>query len=103
MTEITWVQSAKFSTTASFIGEGFDLPELDTLILASPLSFKGRLIQYTGRLHRFVEGKKSVLVHDYLDSHSTVAIKMYRNRLKAYQEMGYRVNFIGCQGNGILQ
>lgn len=77
--------------TASLLGEGFDLPELDTLFLASPLSFRGRLIQYAGRLHRITDKKKSVFIHDYLDSNSPIAIKMYRNRLKAYKEMGYQV------------
>jgi len=47
-------------STASLIGEGVDLPELDTLVLASPLSFEGRLVQYAGRLHRVVEGKSDV-------------------------------------------
>ena len=80
--------------TASLIGEGFDLPELDTLIIASPLSFKGRLVQYAGRLHRLIEGKQSVLIHDYLDSYSAVMVKMYKNRLKAYKDMGYAVELI---------
>jgi superfamily II DNA or RNA helicase len=77
--------------TASLLGEGFDLPELDTLFLTSPLSFRGRLIQYAGRLHRITDKKKSAIIHDYLDSNSPIAIKMYRNRLKAYKEMGYQV------------
>jgi superfamily II DNA or RNA helicase len=77
--------------TASLLGEGFDLPELDTLVLASPLSFRGRLIQYAGRLHRLTGNKKSVLIHDYLDSSNPMALKMYRNRLKAYKEMGYQI------------
>lgn len=79
--------------TASLIGEGFDLPELDTMIIASPLSFKGRLVQYAGRLHRLIEGKQSVLIHDYLDSFSPMMLKMYKNRLKAYKDMGYEVEF----------
>lgn len=77
--------------TSSLLGEGFDLPELDTLVLASPLSFRGRLIQYAGRLHRLTDNKKSVLIHDYLDSNNPMALKMYRNRLKAYKEMGYQI------------
>lgn len=80
--------------TASLLGEGFDLPELDTLILASPLSFKGRLIQYAGRIHRLTEKKGSVLIHDYLDYNCAITLKMYKNRLKAYKEMGYQVEML---------
>lgn len=81
--------------TASLIGEGFDLPELDTLILASPLSFEGRIVQYAGRLHRASEGKSNVQILDFIDSYSGVFQKMYRNRLKTYQKMGYMVNTQG--------
>ena len=81
--------------TASLIGEGFDLPELDTLILASPLSFEGGIVQYAGRLHRVSEGKGEVQIIDFIDSYNGVFQKMYRNRLKAYQKMGYVVNTQG--------
>ena len=78
-------------STSSLIGEGFDLPELDTMILATPLSFEGRMVQYAGRLHRVVPGKTNVLIIDYVDFSSPMLIKMYRNRLKAYRQMGYSV------------
>lgn len=78
--------------TASLIGEGFDLPDLDTLILATPLSFKGRMVQYAGRLHRLVDGKDNVLVHDYVDSSVAMLLSMYRKRIQAYQSMGYTVD-----------
>lgn len=79
-------------STGSLIGEGFDLPELDTLILATPLSFEERMVQYAGRLHRTFEGKTNVQVIDFTDSFSAIFAKMYRNRLKAYQKMGYAVS-----------
>ncbi len=79
-------------STGSLIGEGFDLPELDTLILATPLSFEGRMIQYAGRLHRVFEGKSHVHIIDFTDSFSPIFIRMYRNRLRAYQKMGYSVS-----------
>ncbi|MHB8834428.1 MAG: DEAD/DEAH box helicase [Candidatus Methylomirabilia bacterium] len=75
--------------TGSLVGEGFDLPVLDTLVLASPISFKGRVVQYTGRLHRESEGKTDVRIHDYLDASPPVMLKMYRKRRKEYEAMGY--------------
>jgi superfamily II DNA or RNA helicase len=84
-------QKACLLSTASLIGEGFDLPALDTLFLAMPISFKGRIVQYAGRLHRLHEGKRDVEVYDYVDSHCAMALKMYRNRLRAYRDMGYAV------------
>ena len=77
--------------TASLIGEGFDLPRLDTLFLPMPLSFKGRMIQYAGRLHRKSEEKRDVLIYDYLDFNLALTLKMYRNRQKTYKTMGYTV------------
>lgn len=63
--------------TASLLGEGFDLPRLDTLVLSMPLSWKGRLIQYAGRLHREHETKGDALIFDYLDeNHAGYAIEM---------------------------
>jgi superfamily II DNA or RNA helicase len=79
-------------STGSLIGEGFDLPELDTLILATPLSFEGRIVQYAGRLHRTFEGKTNVHVIDFTDSFSAVFSKMHRNRVKAYSKMGYAIS-----------
>ena len=81
--------------TASLLGEGFDLPELDSLFLAMPISFKGRLIQYAGRLHRVSENKKDVIIHDYVESDHPLMAHMYRKRLVAYKEMGYSVEIAG--------
>jgi superfamily II DNA or RNA helicase len=78
-------------STSSLIGEGFDLPELDTLVITMPLSFKGRLVQYAGRLHRVSDGKKDVLIHDYVDSSCAMTLNMYHNRLRVYANMGYKV------------
>ncbi len=78
--------------TASLIGEGFDLPELDTLIFSTPLSFEGRLIQYAGRIHREYESKKSAQIVDFVDSYSAMFLKMYRSRVSTYRKMGYRIH-----------
>jgi superfamily II DNA or RNA helicase len=89
--------------TSSLIGEGFDLPELDTLFLAMPLSFKGRLIQYAGRLQRPSEGKKEVTIYDYIEPLNALTMSMYRKRLKAYRQMGYQVaSPITDSGNPML-
>jgi len=81
--------------TASLLGEGFDMPELDTLFLAMPISFKGRLIQYAGRLHRFSEKKKSVRIYDYVEPDHPLTAQMYRKRTTAYREMGYSIQIVG--------
>jgi superfamily II DNA or RNA helicase len=77
--------------TASLVGEGFNLPELDALFLASPISFEGRLVQYVGRLQRVAVSKLDVVVFDYLDSACPVLLKMCRGRIKAYQKLGFEI------------
>ena len=77
--------------TGQKIGEGFDCPRLDTLMLASPVKFDGRLIQYVGRLNRTYEGKTNVIVYDYVDAHIPIFDNQYRNRLAAYKRIGYRI------------
>ncbi len=95
--------------TASLIGEGFDMPELDTLFLAMPISFKGRLIQYAGRLHRFSKKKKPVRIYDYVEPDHPLTAQMYGKRAAAYREMGYSIQFIesdqtsSTQANRIFQ
>ena len=81
--------------TASLIGEGFDLPCLDTMVLAMPLSFKGRLTQYAGRLHRAADGKGDIRIHDYVETNHPMMMHMYRRRKVAYREMGYAVRELG--------
>lgn len=75
--------------TELHLGEGYDLKELDTLFLTMPISFKGRLIQYVGRLHRKHEGKKEVRVFDFIDENLPVAMSMWRKRKSAYRKLGY--------------
>jgi hypothetical protein len=75
--------------TGQYIGEGFDDPRLDTLFLAMPFSFSGKMIQYAGRLHRLHPGKAETKIYDYVDENIPVLSKMYRRRLKAYRALGY--------------
>jgi len=77
--------------TGQMVGEGFDYPRLDTLIMATPVSWKGIVEQYAGRLNRDYPGKKNVVVYDYVDSHIYKFDKMYGKRLKAYKQIGYQI------------
>lgn len=77
--------------TGKYVGEGFDYPRLDTLFLALPISWKGLVAQYAGRLHRENESKKDVRIYDYIDIHEPVCENMYRKRLKGYSAIGYRI------------
>jgi superfamily II DNA or RNA helicase len=76
--------------TGRYIGEGFDEPRLDTLFLAMPISWRGTLQQYAGRLHRSYEEKKEVQIYDYVDIHVRTLEKMYRKRISGYAAIGYR-------------
>ena len=80
--------------TGSLIGEGFDFPRLDTLIMATPVSFRSVVEQYAGRLNRDYAGKTDVIVFDYVDSHIPMFEKMSAKRLKAYRQIGYEI----CSG-----
>ena len=75
--------------TGKYVGEGFDCPRLDTLFLALPVSWKGLVAQYAGRLHRDHEGKSEVRIYDYIDINVPVCDAMYRRRLKGYASIGY--------------
>lgn len=77
--------------TGQKIGEGFNFPRLDTLMLAAPIKFEGRLIQYIGRLNRQYEGKKNVIVYDYVDTHISFFDRQYRSRLRSYRKLGYQI------------
>lgn len=75
--------------TGQKIGEGFDFPRLDVLMLAAPVSFEGRLEQYVGRLNRDYDGKEAVYVYDYIDVHMRFFNKMYGKRLRTYKKTGF--------------
>jgi superfamily II DNA or RNA helicase len=75
--------------TGRYIGEGFDDARLDTLFLAMPVSWKGTLIQYSGRLHRHHPKKTEVRVYDYVDREVPMLLRMFEKRLRGYRAIGY--------------
>lgn len=77
--------------TGKYVGEGFDLPRLDTLMLAMPVSWKGLIAQYTGRLHRDYPGKTETRIYDYIDLRVPICDSMYRKRLHGYKAVGYSI------------
>jgi very-short-patch-repair endonuclease len=77
--------------TGKFIGEGFDDPRLDTLFLALPVSWRGTIAQYVGRLHRLHEGKREVRVYDYADLNVPMLSRMFDRRCRGYQSLGYTI------------
>lgn len=84
--------------TGKYVGEGFDEPRLDTILLSMPISWKGTLAQYAGRLHRNYTGKQEVRIYDYVDLYVPVLERMYHKRLRGYAELGYQVKLAGDAG-----
>jgi superfamily II DNA or RNA helicase len=75
--------------TGPYIGEGFDCPSLDTLFLAAPIAFKGRLVQYAGRIMRPYPGKTTAEVHDYHDVATGVLASSLTKRAPGYTSLGF--------------
>jgi superfamily II DNA or RNA helicase len=87
--------------TGSYIGEGFDQPRLDTLFLTMPSSFKGKIVQYTGRLHRYHKDKHNIRIYDYVDSNVSMLDRMFQRRVKTYKMLDYTIN-TEAQTGGLL-
>jgi len=77
--------------TGRLVGEGFDHPPLDTLVLAMPISWKGTLQQYTGRLHREHVSKIDIRIYDYADTGHPALMRMWAKRQRGYRAMSYRI------------
>jgi superfamily II DNA or RNA helicase len=84
-------QSRLIVATGRYLGEGFDDKQLDTLFLALPISWRGTLTQYAGRLHRLNAAKKEVIIYDYVDFDVPVLAKMYARRRTGYKTLGYEI------------
>ena len=77
--------------TGRYLGEGFDDARLDTLFLTMPISWRGTLAQYAGRLHRLHAAKREVVIYDYVDEDEPVLAKMAAKREAGYKALGYEV------------
>ncbi|WP_404454443.1 DEAD/DEAH box helicase [Virgibacillus necropolis] len=95
--EIPDKQERLVIATGKYIGEGFDNARLDTMFLAMPISWKGTLQQYVGRLHRLHDDKEVVKVYDYVDHQEPVLKKMFEKRLKGYNSLGYKLKEAGSK------
>ncbi len=84
-------ESRVILATGKYLGEGIDLPFLNTLFLTFPVSWKGTVAQYAGRLHRDYHGKREVIIYDYYDLKVPVLSRMYDKRLKGYRALGYEI------------
>jgi len=89
LSAISDVEERLVLATGRYIGEGFDDARLDTLFLALPVSWKGTLIQYTGRLHRLHPAKKEIQIFDYVDREVPMLLRMFEKRLRGYSAIGY--------------
>ena len=78
-------------STGKLVGEGFDHPPLDTLVLTMPVSWKGTLQQYAGRLHREHATKTDVRIIDFVDAGHPALVRMWEKRQRGYRAMGYRI------------
>jgi superfamily II DNA or RNA helicase len=88
--------------TGKLVGEGFDHPPLDTLVLAMPVSWKGTLQQYAGRLHREHASKADVRIIDFVDIGHLALLRMWEKRQRGYRAMGYRVGPDASNGQGAM-
>lgn len=92
MRDLPYNEERIIIATGRYLGEGFDEARLDTLFLALPISWRGTLAQYAGRLHRVHDMKKEVVIYDYADLNVSMLSTMYQRRLKGYRAIGYEVD-----------
>jgi len=84
-------ESRVLLATGRYIGEGFDDPRLDTLFLTLPVSWRGTIAQYVGRLHRLHHRKREVRVYDYADLNAPMLARMFDRRCRGYEAVGYKI------------
>jgi very-short-patch-repair endonuclease len=88
-------ESRLLLATGRYVGEGFDDARLDTLFLTLPISWRGTIAQYVGRLHRLYDGKREVCVYDYADLNVPMLARMFDRRCRGYETIGYAIELPG--------
>ena len=91
MRAVPYAESIVLVAIDKYIGEGFNFPRLDTMMLTMPAAAEGNIEQFAGRLHRDYDTKTEVIIYDYVDSHIRVLEKMYHKRLRTYKKIGYEI------------
>ena len=91
LTAIPREEARVILATGKYIGEGFDDPRLDTLLLTLPVSWRGTIAQYAGRLHRLYDGKRDVRIHDFADLNVPMLARMFDRRCRGYEAVGYKI------------
>jgi superfamily II DNA or RNA helicase len=91
LASVSKIDSKVILATGRYLGEGFDEARLDTLFLTLPVSWKGTVVQYAGRLHRNHHLKKEVLIYDYVDLNEIMLARMYERRRRSYKSIGYKI------------
>ena len=99
--DIPETQERILVATGRYVGEGFDDARLDTLFLAMPVSWRGTLAQYVGRLHRLHPAKREVLVYDYVDGAVPALRRMSGKRVRGYEGLGYTVETPAAAGGEV--
>jgi len=97
LNDVSETEERVLIATARYLGEGFDDARLDTLFLAMPISWKGTLAQYVGRLHRLHPAKREVLVYDYVDEAVPTLGRMSEKRIRGYGSLGYSVDRLDAE------
>ena len=88
---------------ARYVGEGFDDPRLDTLFLTLPVSWRGTIAQYAGRLHRLYDSKREVRIYDYADLNVPMLARMFDRRCRGYEAVGYHDSPAGQRHSGLAR
>jgi len=89
--------------TGKYVGEGFDDARLDTLFLTLPVSWRGTIAQYAGRLHRLHDGKREVRIYDYADLNVPMLSRMFDRRCRGYEAIGYRILLPASAHSGLAR